>query len=55
MIHSEIILCVLDFETLDEMDEHMDEKHQGRWKLSDPDVIFEVDDYEESLESSSSD
>ena len=48
-------LCVLDFVTLDQMDDHMDEKHSGRWKLSDPDVIFEGDEYQESLESTSSD
>ena len=44
-------LCVIDFETVSEMDDHMDANHGGRWKLGDPDVVFEGDDYEESSES----
>ena len=45
-------LCAVEFMSLDRMDEHMDEMHQGRWKLGDPDVVFEGDEYDESLESS---
>ena len=41
-------LCVIDFGTIEKMDEHMDESHSGRWKLDDPDVVFEGDDYVES-------
>ena len=44
-------ICVLNFGSLEEMDEHMDHAHEGRWKLGDPDVIFEGDDYVESSES----
>ena len=46
-------LCVMKFKSVEFMDMHMDENHGGRWKFSDPDVIFEGDDYEdESSESS---
>ena len=44
-------ICVIDFESIEEMDEHMDIEHGGRWKLGDPDVVFEGDSYEESSES----
>jgi uncharacterized C2H2 Zn-finger protein len=48
-------LCVLEFVSLEKMDDHMDEKHSGRWKLGDSDVVFEGDEYEDSSEFSSSD
>lgn len=44
-------MCVRNFVSLEEMDEHMDDTHGGRWKLGDPDVVFEGDSYEESLDS----
>ena len=47
-------LCVIDFGTIEQMDEHMDENHSGRWKLDDPDVVFEGDEYVESSDSEES-
>jgi hypothetical protein len=41
-------MCVIDFENIDEMNAHMDNIHEGRWKYGDPDVVFEGEDYEES-------
>ena len=41
-------MCVIDFENIDEMNAHMDDIHEGRWKYGDPDVVFEGEDYEES-------
>ena len=41
-------LCVISFESVEEMDTHMDDNHGGRWKLYDDDVILEGEDYEES-------
>ena len=43
-------ICVVDFESIEEMDEHMAIEHGGRWKLGDHDVVFEGDSYEESSE-----
>ena len=41
-------LCNISFECVEDMDKHMDETHEGRWKLYDDDVILEGEDYEES-------
>ena len=38
----------MDFLNIEIMDGHMDEFHGGRWKLGDPYVICEGDDYDES-------
>jgi uncharacterized C2H2 Zn-finger protein len=42
------VMCKLDFQSIEDMDSHMDEMHGGRWKLGDEDVIREGDDYEET-------
>ena len=47
-IKFECVMCRIDFQCIDEMDGHMDETHEGRRKLRDPDVIREGDEYEES-------
>jgi hypothetical protein len=41
-------LCEMDFASIEYMDNHMDERHQGRWKLNDPDVVWEGESYDES-------
>jgi hypothetical protein len=41
-------LCDVDFHSVEEMNQHMDEEHEGRWKFDDPDVVMLGDDYEES-------
>ena len=41
-------LCEMDFAAIEYMDKHMDEMHQGRWKLNDPDVVWEGESYDES-------
>ena len=42
-------MCEIDFEFSSSMNSHMDEKNGGRWKFGDPDVIYERDEYEESI------
>ena len=42
------VLCKVDFKFVEEMDQHMDDMHEGRWKIGDEDAIWEGDDYEES-------
>ena len=42
------MMCRLDFISLLEMDNHMDERHEGRWKKYDPDVLREGDEESES-------
>ena len=44
-------ICVMNFVSLKEMDEHKDQVHEGRWKLGDPDVINEGNSYQESSKS----
>ena len=36
-------MCKVDFQSINEMDNHMDDKHEGRWKKYDSDVIREGD------------
>ena len=38
----------INFETLENMDNHMDNVHEGRWKKYDPDVLREGDVESES-------
>ena len=40
--------CVINFDSIDQMDSHMDDHHGGRWKMYDDDVILEGEDYMES-------
>ena len=46
-------LCQLKFESIESMDVHMDDFHQGRWKINDPDVVWEGESYDESISESS--
>ena len=46
-------LCAISFESVDQMDKHMDDNHGGRWKIYDDDVILEGEDYVESSSDSS--
>ena len=48
----ECLLCKEEFDGCEEMNHHMDNKHEGRWKHGDPDVISEGDEYDESSSSS---
>ena len=48
----ECLLSKEEFDGSEEMNHHMDEKHEGRWKHGDPDVISEGDEYDESSSSS---
>ena len=47
------IMCRIDFKSIDEMDNHMDDKHGGRWKKYDPDVLREGDEETDSTEEES--
>ena len=42
-------MCEIDFSCIENMDDHMDYKHGGRWKLGDKDVVYLGDEYEESF------
>ena len=41
-------MCEMDFNSVEYMDSHMDDKHEGRWKINDPDIIYEGESYSES-------
>ena len=41
-------MCVLEFQSVEDMDNHMDENHEGRWKINDPDVVYEGESYDEN-------
>ena len=41
-------LCEINFNEVNHQHEHMDEKHGGRWKYGDKDIIYEGDEYEET-------
>ena len=47
--HYECGMCEIDFSCIENMDDHMDAKHGGRWKIGDKDVIYEGEEYEESF------
>jgi hypothetical protein len=43
--------CKIKFTDINDMDNHMDLKHKGMWKLNDPDILREGDsDYEIEIE-----
>ena len=42
-------LCQLKFESIESMDVHMDDFHKGRWKINDPDVVWEGESYDERI------
>ena len=41
-------MCVLEFQSVEDMDNHMDENHEGRWKINDPDVVYKGEYYDEN-------
>ena len=41
-------MCEMDFNSVEYMDSHMDDKHEGRWKINDPDIIYEGESYSDS-------
>jgi hypothetical protein len=43
--------CNMEFQGINDMDDHMDPKHKGMWKLNDPDILREGDsEYENEFE-----
>ena len=43
----ECVFCKIEFQSINDMDNHMDLKHKGLWKFNDPDVLREGDSEEE--------
>ena len=44
--------CKIEFQSIRDMDKHMDFKHKGMWKLNDPDILREGDsEFEDEFES----
>ena len=44
--------CKIEFQSILDMDKHMDFKHKGMWKLNDPDILREGDsEFEDEFES----
>jgi hypothetical protein len=39
----------MDFLSHQKMDSHMDEMHEGRWKVCDEDILGEGDEFEETI------
>ena len=48
-------LCDIIFDSIEDINNHMDDRHQGRWKLGDEDFIMLGDDYASSDEYSKTD
>ena len=46
-------MCRMDLTSVENMDSHMDDKHEGRWKINDPDIVYDGESCSESSTDSS--